>query len=187
MLIHSSKIAILPDVWSDSLEYATLLEKLQALSLHRAELQRKIKLYRRLQSMTAPFRNPQTSIQPNLVSRDSPLIKEMEKTRSLNIQVASGLVKRNRELGNDDATNKRRWALAVFGFHANFFFVKMEITYNDKTLYGGKVWYSEAYVHGLCVLSVRAKKTCCASHGLWREILIESFSSGGRIAQQSVT
>jgi hypothetical protein len=107
MLIHNSKIAILPDVWSDSLEYAALLEKLQALSSHRAELRRKLKLYRQLQSMAAPFQNPQTAIQPNLVSRDGPLTKEMEKTRLLGIRVASDLVERNRGQGRDDATNRR--------------------------------------------------------------------------------
>lgn len=96
MLIHSSKIAILPDVWSDSLEYTALLERLRTLSSRRAELRRKLKLYQQLQSMAAPFRNPQIAIQPNLVSRDGPLTKEMEKTRLLGIRVASGLVERQR-------------------------------------------------------------------------------------------
>ena len=107
MLTHGSKIAVLPNVWSDSLEYAALLEKLQVLSSRRAELRKKLKLYRQLQSMAAPFRNPQTAIQPNLVSRDGPLTKEMEKTKSLGIRVAGGLVERNRGPGSDDPTNTR--------------------------------------------------------------------------------
>jgi hypothetical protein len=105
MLTSSSIIAILPHTWSDSLEYAALLERLQTLSSHRAELRKKLKLYRQLQAMTAPFRNPQTAVQPNLISRDGPLTKEMEKTRSLGIRVAGGLVGRNKGAGSDDPTN----------------------------------------------------------------------------------
>ena len=105
LLTRSSKIAILPDTWSDSLEYAALLERLQTLSSHRAELRRKLKLYRQLQSMAAPFRNPQTAVQPNLISRNGPLTKEMEKTRSLSIRVAGSLVGRNKGAGSDDPTN----------------------------------------------------------------------------------
>ena len=108
MLTRSSKIVILPDAWSDSLEYATLLERLQALSSRRAELRRKLKLYRQLQSMTSPFRNPETVVQPNLISRNGPLTTEMEKSRSLGIRVASGLAGRNRGLSSDNSTNMRQ-------------------------------------------------------------------------------
>ena len=108
MLTRSSKIAILPNAWSDSLEYATLLERLQTLSSRRTELQRKLKLYRQLQSMVAPFRNPQIAVQPNLISSDCPLTTEIEKTRSLGIRVAGSLVGMNTGLGNDDLTNTRQ-------------------------------------------------------------------------------
>lgn len=105
ILIHDSKIAILPDEWLNSPEYTAVLENLQTLSLRRAELRKKLKLYRQLQSMTATFRNPQTAIQPNLVSRDGPLTKEMEKTKSLGFRVAGGLVERNRGNNSDNPNN----------------------------------------------------------------------------------
>jgi len=108
MLTCSSKIAMLPDTWSDSPEYATLLEQLQALSLRRAELQRKLKLYQQLQSMAAAFRDPHTTVQPHLVTRDGPLTKEMEKVRSLGIRVADSLAGMKRGPDTDDPTNTRQ-------------------------------------------------------------------------------
>ena len=151
MLTCSSKIAILPDTWSDSLEYAALLERLQTLSSHRAELRRKLKLYQQLQSMTVPFRNPQNAIQPNLISRDGPLTKEMEKTRSLGIRVAGSLVGRNKGAGNDDPTNTQQWVWQAFNFWRILLQPPRQQLLPSSGWFQAKVRYSEVYTHGFCL------------------------------------
>jgi hypothetical protein len=95
-LFFSSTISKLPALWQESDGYDELLERLRLLSARRAELQKKLMMYRQLQSLTKPFRGPQTSIQPNLVTRDGPLTKEMERNVDFGIRLAGALAGRKR-------------------------------------------------------------------------------------------
>ncbi|KAE9961939.1 hypothetical protein BLS_001092 [Venturia inaequalis] len=67
------------------------IQSLQELQLRRAELQKKLSSYRHLQSLMEPFKDPQNSIQPNLVTRDGPLADELAKSKALGIRVAGRL------------------------------------------------------------------------------------------------
>ena len=100
-------ISKLPDSWEESDGYDEQLERLRALSTRRAELQNKLKTYRQLQSLTKPFRDPQTTIQPNIVTRDGPLTKELERNVEVGIRLAGALAGRKRrrevERGHGDA------------------------------------------------------------------------------------
>ncbi|KAF2199467.1 hypothetical protein GQ43DRAFT_352033, partial [Delitschia confertaspora ATCC 74209] len=68
--------------------YASALTRLQDLSTRRLTLQHKLTTYRTLLSLLEPYRNPQETVQPNLVTRDGPLATELGRTRKLAIRVA---------------------------------------------------------------------------------------------------
>lgn len=67
------------------------IQSLQELQSRRAEAKKKLASYRHLQSMMKPFKDPQNSIQPNLVTRDGPLANELAKSKALGIRVAGRL------------------------------------------------------------------------------------------------
>lgn len=72
-------------------ELQSQIQNLQELQARRAELRKKFGSYRHLQSMMEPFKNPQNSIQPNLVTRDGPLAEELARSKALGIRVAGRL------------------------------------------------------------------------------------------------
>lgn len=57
----------------------------------------KLETFKQLHSLTERFRDAQSSIQPNLVTRDGPLTKELEKTRELGVRLAGALAGRKRK------------------------------------------------------------------------------------------
>lgn len=57
------------------------------LSRKRAALQNKLRACRKFITLLEPFKDPQTNIQPNIVTRDSKLAQEIEKNRELAIRV----------------------------------------------------------------------------------------------------
>ncbi|KAF1815618.1 hypothetical protein P152DRAFT_455335 [Eremomyces bilateralis CBS 781.70] len=89
----------LPEEWEDEddptateeaqEEYRALTKKLQSLSERRKALRNKLESYQQLESLLAPFQQPLESVQPNLVTRDSELAAELEKTHALGIRVAA--------------------------------------------------------------------------------------------------
>ena len=58
-------------------------------------MRRKIEQYRRLREMLEPLRDPQSNVQPDLVTKDGALAEELAKTKALGIRVAGGVARRN--------------------------------------------------------------------------------------------
>jgi len=69
-------------------DYTSALARLQDLSAKRLTLQQKLSTYRTLLSLLEPYKNPQSTVQPNLVTREAPLAAQLAKTRTLAIRVA---------------------------------------------------------------------------------------------------
>jgi hypothetical protein len=73
-------------------------------------LAQKIYTYRTLLTLLEPYRNPQTTIQPNLVTHDGALNTELTKTQTLAIRVAGrigekfgeGQARSGRQEGGED-------------------------------------------------------------------------------------
>ena len=62
--------------------------RLDELSDQRATMQQKLSQYKALQALLEPFKRPQENVQPNLVTRDGELAKELDKMRMLLVRVA---------------------------------------------------------------------------------------------------
>jgi len=75
----------------ESESYITALRDLEELSNRRAALRRKLENYRRFQILVEPLRDPQTNVQPNLVTRDGELTTELARSRTLSARVESRL------------------------------------------------------------------------------------------------
>ncbi|KAI9878051.1 MAG: hypothetical protein M1830_002066 [Pleopsidium flavum] len=98
-------IANLPEEWPDeggedesglqrfgeSKRYQQLQARLVALNAQRQTQKHKLAQYRQLQQMLEPFKNPQVDIQPNLVTRDGELEKELDRMRILIARVSNGM------------------------------------------------------------------------------------------------
>ncbi|KAI4126824.1 MAG: hypothetical protein LQ347_004824 [Umbilicaria vellea] len=96
-LSSSDVISTLPDEWpqdgeedesglekfADSNRYKQLQARLSALNEQRQAQQKKLAQYKHLQSLLEPFRNPQENIQPNLVTKDGELSKELDRMKLL--------------------------------------------------------------------------------------------------------
>ncbi|KAJ5727871.1 hypothetical protein N7493_005691 [Penicillium malachiteum] len=63
--------------------YRHLRERLASLDQQRQRRQRRLDQLRHLHRLLEPFGNPQTDIQPNLVTRDGDLAQELERMRML--------------------------------------------------------------------------------------------------------
>lgn len=63
--------------------YLQLRERLASLDQQRQQKQRRLDQLQRLRGLLEPFKNPQESIQPNLITRDGELAQELEKMRML--------------------------------------------------------------------------------------------------------
>ncbi|KAI9835981.1 MAG: hypothetical protein M1837_003548, partial [Sclerophora amabilis] len=72
----------------DRRRYAELQAKLTSLNTRRSEVQQRLTRYRHLQRLLEPFKNPQENVQPNLVTRDGELGKELDRMRILMARVA---------------------------------------------------------------------------------------------------
>ncbi|KAK6371336.1 hypothetical protein LTS17_009067 [Exophiala oligosperma] len=101
-LTNSSMIEALPEEFDDLLirsgerpasldeaqTYNGLRNELLKHSQHRDALKRSLAEYQTLQKLMAPLDDPQTNVQPNLVTRDGELSKELDRTRVLLARVA---------------------------------------------------------------------------------------------------
>jgi hypothetical protein len=77
-----------PDASSNSPEpeatrYNDLYERLTFLAKQRDQQQQRLGRYKQLQTLLEPFTNAQENVQPNLVTRDGELGRELEKMRIL--------------------------------------------------------------------------------------------------------
>lgn len=68
--------------------YKALYERLVALDNRRQEQRKRLAQYKQLETLLEPFKNPQENIQPNLVTRDGELIREIDRMRMLVARVA---------------------------------------------------------------------------------------------------
>ncbi|KAL2871762.1 kinetochore subunit FTA4 family protein [Aspergillus lucknowensis] len=83
----------------DRLRYKRLRERLGSLDNLRQQRQRRLDQLRQLQRLLEPFCKPQNNVQPNLVTRDGDLVRELEKMRMLVARV-SGRMEQNQKDGN---------------------------------------------------------------------------------------
>jgi hypothetical protein len=86
-------------------EFTDRVTRLQALDERREALRRKLEQYKQLQKMLEPLKNPQDSVQPNLVTRDGPLADELSKSKALGIRVARGLARRSKRSVPESTSN----------------------------------------------------------------------------------
>ncbi|KAI9823714.1 MAG: hypothetical protein M1832_002271 [Thelocarpon impressellum] len=95
-LSREANIGKLPDQWLDDegaedaeLErYADLQAQLTELSARRGAADERLRQYRQLRQLLEPFRDPQASVQPNLVTKDGELGRELDRMRLLMARVA---------------------------------------------------------------------------------------------------
>lgn len=80
-----------------------LYERLVALDNRRQEKQKQLAQYKQLEDLLEPFKNPQENIQPNLLTRDAELVRELDKMRMLVARVA-GRVNSSRVIRTDDGS-----------------------------------------------------------------------------------
>lgn len=69
--------------------YSDLFGQLTALARQRDEAQAALQRYRRLRELLQPYEEPQTRIQPNLVTKDGELGRELERMRALLARVTA--------------------------------------------------------------------------------------------------
>jgi hypothetical protein len=80
------RISAVPD--SSLYRYKRLRERLASLDNLRQQRQRRLEQLRQLQRLLEPFSEPQNNVQPNLVTRDGELVRELEKMRMLVARVS---------------------------------------------------------------------------------------------------
>lgn len=84
--------------------YKRLRERLTNLDNQRQQRQRRLDQLRLLQRLLEPFRQPQDNVQPNLVTRDGELVRELEKMRMLVARV-SGRISQSQGVNNGRGNN----------------------------------------------------------------------------------
>lgn len=72
-----------------------------ALDNRRQEKQKQLAQYKQLEALLEPFKKPQENIQPNLLTRDGELVREIDKMRMLVARVA-GRVNSSRVIRTHD-------------------------------------------------------------------------------------
>jgi len=84
--------------------YATLRTRLLELSRRRDEKKAQLARYRRLQDLLRPLEEPQTTVQPNLVTRDGELGRELDRMRVLLARIMGRVAGTNENVktGNDN-------------------------------------------------------------------------------------
>ncbi|KAJ4534126.1 hypothetical protein HRR80_004781 [Exophiala dermatitidis] len=95
--------------------YTTLREDLIEMARKRDALRQNLARYRHLQSLLEPLDDPQTNIQPNLVTRDGELGKELDRMRILLARVTG----RVGEMKNLNATTLDRRDTTATGTDTN--------------------------------------------------------------------
>ena len=69
--------------------YASLLSQLQTLTARRDAARQTLQRYQQLHTLLEPYENPQQRIQPNLVTKDGELARELERMRALLARVTA--------------------------------------------------------------------------------------------------
>ena len=96
LYIHPDASSIFSE--SEAARYKALYDRLRSSVEQRDQQQRRLARYKQLHSLLEPFTNAQENIQPNLVTRDGELGKELERMRILLARV-TGRVNEMKGLG----------------------------------------------------------------------------------------
>ena len=100
----------------EAAQYAALRSQLLDLTAQRNAAAQKVTQYRQLQILLQPFEKPQEIIQPNLVTKDGELSKEMERMRSLLVRVRARMGEHhNRPPESSDGEEGEPVAVRGFG------------------------------------------------------------------------
>ncbi|KKZ62332.1 hypothetical protein EMCG_03250 [[Emmonsia] crescens] len=111
-LTNSRSIARLPEKWrdddeideDDKLRYQQLHRRLLELDSQRKKQQDRLAQYKQLKELLEPFKDPQMNIQPNLVTRDSPLGQEIDRMRMLVAKITSRIGRAGRSVELEGAS-----------------------------------------------------------------------------------
>ncbi|OKL64651.1 hypothetical protein UA08_00794 [Talaromyces atroroseus] len=89
----------------DKERYKALHERLIALDNRRQAQQKRLAQYKQLEFLLEPFKNPHDNIQPNLITKDGEIVREIDKMRMLVARVA-GRIHNTRviQTGEDNST-----------------------------------------------------------------------------------
>jgi hypothetical protein len=77
--------------FAEKSSYATSLARLRELAERRSAARRRVEHLRKLRGLLQSFEDPQENVQPNLVTRDGELAKELSRMRTLSARVAGRL------------------------------------------------------------------------------------------------
>lgn len=91
----------------DRQKYEALYKRLVELDQQRQRQQQRLAQYRQLEALLAPLKDPVENIQPNLVTRDGELVKEIDRMRMLAARVA-GRVSQTQVMHEGDWTEVSR-------------------------------------------------------------------------------
>ena len=115
-LSYHGDIAKLPEEWPEGEEeeedtgaerdkYAQLRSQLSTLSEKEQELRRKTTIYKQLLQMLLPIKDPKNNIQPNLVTKDGELGKELEKMKVLMVRLGEKV--KSSDIGGQERDKER--------------------------------------------------------------------------------
>lgn len=78
--------------YSQACRYKQLQARLTKLNEQRQAQQKTLAQYKHLQSFLEPFKNPQENVQPNLVTKDGELSKELDRMKLLMARVGEKVI-----------------------------------------------------------------------------------------------
>ncbi|KAL4934599.1 kinetochore subunit FTA4 family protein [Aspergillus undulatus] len=87
----------------EKLRYKRLRERLESLDSQRQQRQRRLGQLRQLQLLLEPFSEPQSNVQPNLVTKDGELVQELEKMRMLVARVSGRMAQSRADKNTEGA------------------------------------------------------------------------------------
>ena len=81
--------------------YRHLRQRLVDLDQRRQERRRRLSQLQELQNLLEPFKDPQKNIQPNLITRDGELFRELDKMRMLTARVGARINQKRKRSGHE--------------------------------------------------------------------------------------
>jgi hypothetical protein len=81
-----------------------LYQSLKALSENRADLIQKLQTYQAIRERLQPLRDPQTFVQPSLITRDAALNDDLSSSKRLGLRIAGQAAEINLPLNEEDSS-----------------------------------------------------------------------------------
>jgi hypothetical protein len=97
-----TKISLMGEEPDISPSFTAKITRLQELKTRRTAAQKKLNALRQFQDFIQPIRDPQNSVQPNLVTRDGALADELARSKTLGIRVAGRIAGLDEVRGADE-------------------------------------------------------------------------------------